>query len=339
MFTERHNPKTIVNILSGFTPYVSIDEEAAHKMWQYVQQCKGEVGWLGTTEVEGRNIIITDVMLFDQEVHSTTTEITPEGLSKFATELMKKPDGMEIWNSIKVWGHSHVNMHVSPSGQDNAQMRVFSQGGHPWFLRIIANKKGDLKVDLFDYANGLEFIDLPWEIRPSASALVIEERIKELLQELDKQKKALEEAHKAPIAEEIKLKVRPFKSKLERSVQKWNDPRYRWDTVLRTWVLKDEHLKKIEEKVEKAEKRENKVRNLKTNADVNFGEARLIKNEADIQANFSDEELETIGMCPTIKSAQEYIVQLCGDYLFTLKDMTDIYEYAYDNFISKYVKK
>ena len=66
-----------------------------------------EVGWLGTVyyNSEHNYYFVSDVFLFDQEVHGTTTEITPEGLADFATELLQREDGMEIWNNMKLWGH------------------------------------------------------------------------------------------------------------------------------------------------------------------------------------------------------------------------------------------
>src|SRR5690606_11009605 len=108
------------------------------KMFIYVDECNDEIGWLGTAKImEGNEhniVFIDDVFLFDQEVHATTTEITPEGLTEFANELIEMGDkGIEIWNNIKVWGHSHVNLGVSPSGQDDKQMKTFRDGGHDWF--------------------------------------------------------------------------------------------------------------------------------------------------------------------------------------------------------------
>ena len=120
-------------------------------MKYYVQLSNKEIGWLGEAykNEQSNYIYIKDVMLFKQEVHMTTCEITPEGLSDFAEELLQLKNGMDIWNNLTVWGHSHVNMGVSPSSQDHDQMKVFKDGGHKWFLRIIANKSGELETTLF----------------------------------------------------------------------------------------------------------------------------------------------------------------------------------------------
>ena len=63
-----------------------------------------------------------------------------------------------------LWGHSHVNMGVSPSGQDVSQFDEFSDGGHRYYFRMIANKKGECKIDLIDNQSGYQFNDIPWFI-------------------------------------------------------------------------------------------------------------------------------------------------------------------------------
>ena len=164
MFKQRSNPKTDVKIIFDM-PTVYIKPTAYAKMAHLVDLVDKEVGWLGTAYKTENNgvIVIEDVILFHQEVNSTTCEITPEGLSEFAEELLQLESGLEKWNNIKLWGHSHVNMGVSPSTQDDKQMEVFADHNE-WFLRIIANKSGELKVDLFDYKANISYLDLPWEI-------------------------------------------------------------------------------------------------------------------------------------------------------------------------------
>lgn len=163
MFKPRMDAKTKVKIIN--IPQVNITTNAYAKMTHIVNGCDKEVGWLGTVnwDRENNTIFIEDIYLFEQEVNYTTCEISPEGLAKFAEELLQQSNGVEIWNNIKLWGHSHVNMEVSPSGQDNDQMDTFADH-NDWFLRIIANKKGDLKIDLFDYTSNIYFEDLPWNI-------------------------------------------------------------------------------------------------------------------------------------------------------------------------------
>lgn len=207
MFQERLNPTTSCNIIKTALPTVVINPNAIAKMQVLVEECNEEVGWLGTAIFQNNVYYIEDVMLFKQEVHATTTEISPEGLASFGEELLQHPNGVEIWNNIKVWGHSHVNMSISPSGQDDKQMLTFQEGGHDWFIRIIANKKGDLKVDVYNFAQGITYIDIPWEEMISIEEEKLLQQISLLTDAIDKIKGGRLETIKPKLIQEIKDKV------------------------------------------------------------------------------------------------------------------------------------
>lgn len=163
-FNNRPNALPEVRLLGG-VPRVFITPLALTKMWHYVDLCQDEIGWLGTAKKYGDAYLIEDCFLFEQEVDATNTDISGEGLAKFVNEmLVKGEEGIEIINNLKVWGHSHVFMDVSPSLTDNDTMSIFKENGNEWFLRIIANKKGDLEVSLFDYGKELYIRNVPWEV-------------------------------------------------------------------------------------------------------------------------------------------------------------------------------
>ena len=173
--------KTVIFLNHKYDLYIL--PEARQKMEIYCDLSTGEIGWLGFVRDLGENgFLIEDVALLKQEVHSTTTEITPEGLLEFWGNTT--PEEQE---KIKLWGHSHVNMSPSPSGQDNSQMEYFKDG-NPWFIRLITNKKREYHIDIYDYANGIQVhmdqSDLV-TYNPKANELkkAIEEEIKEKVSE------------------------------------------------------------------------------------------------------------------------------------------------------------
>ena len=163
-----------VKLMDRFAPKISININAKNKMKEYVRQSDLEIGWLGTSRRVGNVFYIDDVFLFRQEVHATTTEITTEGLNEFAMELLYEENGVEIWNNMKLWGHSHVNMTTSPSGQDDKQIEVFAENAEDFFIRIIANKSGDFRIDLYDFTTGVIYEKLPYEISYGADTEIIE---------------------------------------------------------------------------------------------------------------------------------------------------------------------
>lgn len=204
----KSNIKTSVEVLDDFIPIVIISKVALSKMQLYVENCQNEIGWLGVvTKTNDSLFIVEDVYLFKQNVHMATTEITPEGLSEFAEDLLSQPDGIDIWNNIRLWGHSHVNMSTSPSKQDNDQMLTFAQGGHPWFLRIIANKKGNISIDLYDYSQGIIYKNLNWWVELTEEEKLIDKQIAILQAKAAAIKNKVLDFYKEPIIEEIKNKV------------------------------------------------------------------------------------------------------------------------------------
>ena len=205
MFERKVSTK--IEVLEVCIPKIVISQDAMIKMHHYTEICDKEIGWLGTAYKKDKEIYIDDVFLFEQEVHSTTTEITPEGLSEFGESLMKRDDGIEIWNNLKAWGHSHVNMGVSPSGQDDKQVETFSESGHDWFIRIITNKKGDLRIDLYEFNQGIIYNDIPWREELSKEEQEIMNMIEELENKLEEIEDKKSEKFKENIEKEIKEKV------------------------------------------------------------------------------------------------------------------------------------
>jgi len=157
-----HRFDSKIKMFSGEIPKILISKKAYHKMWHYVDLADDEVGWLGTVERLKKSFLIKDVYLLKQEVSSAQTVITIDGLSEFGEEILKLPDGIEIYNNIRFWGHSHVNMETGPSGQDEDQMEIFEQSDHPYFIRGILNKRGRMEFTVFFYENGLKIIDPEW---------------------------------------------------------------------------------------------------------------------------------------------------------------------------------
>ena len=219
-FKERLNPQTSVKYSQTSVPSVIISDVALLKMFVYTSTVTDEVGWLGTVDVIGKNeYMITDTYMIGQQVHATTTEILPEGLSELGEELLAQPDGMEIWNKMQMWGHSHVNMGISPSGQDDKQMKEFESNGYPFFIRLICNKRGEMKLDFYNYETGMEYHDIPWqrEVKEDAYQKRIDELLAEVAQARAEQEanakaeeKVLVDAYTAPIKEEIREKVKKF---------------------------------------------------------------------------------------------------------------------------------
>ena len=161
-----HSFANQVEFIDDGPPMVYMTRDAFSRMWHFVDIAGEEVGWLGTVQqTRYGNFLIEEVFLLEQEVSAAQTEISEDGIAKLAQELIEtRQDGVEVVNKIRFWGHSHVRMGTSPSGQDEAQMRHFQQNDCPWFVRGILNKLGRMQFDIFLWDAGVKITDAPWAI-------------------------------------------------------------------------------------------------------------------------------------------------------------------------------
>lgn len=152
-------------------PTVKISEKAFDDMASLVEIVGMEVGWLGTAYLKKGEVFIDEVFLPSQECHAATTELTTAGLAELGEKLCIEDaeSGKEVkdyrMNHLRFWGHSHVNMDTSPSGQDKQQMEDFhSHMQWDWGLRGIFNKNGKAQFAVYYFDLGLVVEDVRWEV-------------------------------------------------------------------------------------------------------------------------------------------------------------------------------
>ena len=134
-------------------PKVYYEEYAWQSIQYLVSKVSTEVGWLGLVETKRNKddivteLTVTDIYVPEQTVSGAETDISSEAMADLAIHLESL--GKES-DKLIYWGHSHVNMGVSPSRQDEIQMQEFLDGGCKLFVRGIYNKRGQSKVDVYD---------------------------------------------------------------------------------------------------------------------------------------------------------------------------------------------
>lgn len=205
-----------VSLIKDKEPKVFIHKKALDKMKQYIHGCEKEIGWLATAVKSQNDYIIKDCFLFKQEVASTTCEITEEGLNDFAQEIIQYENGVELWNDIKCWGHSHVNMGVSPSAQDEKQFNWFMKNQDDFFIRIIGNKKEEFGISIIDLQKGIRYDEMNYSIVMNKKE---NDRITELKKMIDLANQEINNLLNTPeevkneVKNEIKKKVKPLVQK------------------------------------------------------------------------------------------------------------------------------
>ena len=148
--------KTFTSIQRKATVYYT--ETAWQKMQTLIREFDKEVAWHGIAyrgdDPEKDEYTITDILVYPQEVTGAT--VTTDQ-TKYQNWLMEHDD--EVFNNIRMQGHSHVNMSTSPSGVDTSLYeRILDQLDDTMFyIFLIYNKKGDKTYKIYDLAKNVLF--------------------------------------------------------------------------------------------------------------------------------------------------------------------------------------
>lgn len=297
-------------------PMVLFSSDAILKMKLYTKEVNDEVGWLGIVNKIGNNYYVSDVFLFEQDVHGTTTEITPEGLTTFAEEILQEEDGVEKWNNMKLWGHSHVNMGVFASSQDDKQIKELKTNTD-FFIRVIMNKKDEIKIDIIDDDVIVENADFAEINNQDVTNLL--KLIEEAKAQIEEMKLKREEELAVEVKKEVKEKVREKRSAITAIGVGHYGSFYGRDSYIR---YLDEDNYDVYDSVKK-----NKVRTEEEEQDILEG--RIIYDDVE---DYID--VDTLIEIATAKNRKEIetILRLSGygyDY-FDSKEIETIVKYSQD---------
>jgi hypothetical protein len=140
-----------------------------------------EVGVFGfVDELPDNTYLIRDIFYPKHcEANGATCEISPEGETLMAEWLIAHNREADI-GKAKFWGHSHVNMGVFPSVQDEDQAIERMKRTESYFIRGIFNKDGLLSISFYDYKNKRRFDHIKWETEADTDEMEIRKKISAL---------------------------------------------------------------------------------------------------------------------------------------------------------------
>jgi hypothetical protein len=168
-------------------PYVQYSTHALNKIKYIVNKVDTEVGWMGLVEeiktTEGSDMYyIVDICLAEQAVTGTECEISDKGVAYAQEKLFD--DNPDSSGYIGYWGHSHVNMPVTPSETDVETAMDFYNIDNPFVLiTAIHNKTGNINADIYDFKKQL-FYDKVKTLVDSALENTIQEELDKDIDEL-----------------------------------------------------------------------------------------------------------------------------------------------------------
>ena len=213
-------------------PNIIINAHAYRMMQSFVKNCEKEIGWLAMVKKEDEDTYcIYDVLICDQEVTGASTDLHEDGLQLIAEELLRTGRGNEL-NNVRCWGHSHVNMAVSPSSQDDETFEEYYTQCKDFFIRLIMNKKNEYYLDFADYEKELIYRNMKFYIRYDEEEYHLRDKYEKLTKELndvDKEIAEIEKREMNKISEDAKRLIKKhikYKTSTRETVNDANNIRY-----------------------------------------------------------------------------------------------------------------
>ena len=136
---------------------VWLEPDAYRKIIALVMEVKDEVGWHGTVARCGdREFVIEDIFVYPQEVTGSTVNTDQAAYSEWLYSLDD-----DTFNQIRMQGHSHVNMGVSPSGVDDKHRQQILDQLEPdmFYIFMIWNKSLTVHTLIYDMARNILYED------------------------------------------------------------------------------------------------------------------------------------------------------------------------------------
>lgn len=125
------------------------------KMEALVREFDKEVAWHGIAKRgEGDTYIISDILVYPQEVTGATVNTDQK---RYEMWLYDHED--DVFNNIRMQGHSHVNMGTSPSAVDTALYDGILEklDDDMFYIFLIWNKKNDKTIKIYDFMKNILF--------------------------------------------------------------------------------------------------------------------------------------------------------------------------------------
>lgn len=154
---------------------VIFTEAAWFKMQMLITAIDKEVAWHGVArrgdDPEKDEYIISDILVYPQTVTGATVNTDQAEYEKWLNDLDD-----DTFNNLRMQGHSHVNMGVTPSSVDLGLYEEFLErmGDDMFYIFLIYNKKGEKMYKVYDMRKNLLFetADVTVEIRETGLGLL-----------------------------------------------------------------------------------------------------------------------------------------------------------------------
>jgi len=154
-------------------PKIVITKDAMRWIEAIVDIHPEEVGWYGVVDKkEDGSYLVRDILYPKHSaMEAATCEISPEGEADMLNLLFDEGREDDIPKAKVFWGHSHHNMSTNPSPQDETQAMSIMRENQNLCIRAICNKRGEMNITVFDYAQSVKFKNVPFFVEKDSEEI------------------------------------------------------------------------------------------------------------------------------------------------------------------------
>jgi len=142
---------------------VWLEPDAYRKIIALVTEFKDEVGWHGAvSRIGDTEFTIEDIFVYPQEVTGSTVNTDWEAYTQWLYALED-----DTFGRIRMQGHSHVNMGVSPSGVDDKHRQQILDQLEPdmFYIFMVWNKRLEVHTLIYDMARNVLYEDRDVDVK------------------------------------------------------------------------------------------------------------------------------------------------------------------------------
>lgn len=137
------------------------------KMVAVINTFDKEVAWHGLvkkleTDADKKEYLVYDIVVYPQEVTGATVNTDQEEYEKWLDTFND-----EDFDAIRMQGHSHVNMGVSPSSVDigHKEQIIKQLSDDMFYIFMIWNKKFQHHITIYDFGDNVSYEDKDVEVK------------------------------------------------------------------------------------------------------------------------------------------------------------------------------
>ena len=154
------------------------------KMSKLVATCDKEIAWHGYVTKDGDCYTIEDIFMYPQKATATTVNADEEAYGPWMIKNIK-----EKLNTVRMQGHSHVNMGVSPSHTDLDYYKDLLGHVTDFYIFLVINKRGEVHTRLYDKTQNVLYTEIPLKIVHEGNILDLNDWVKSNMNLMDDKSK------------------------------------------------------------------------------------------------------------------------------------------------------